>query len=430
MNSKIFTIFIILFFISCTKEELIDIENIINEPTELVETIEENNEETENDDENKDTPITRNFYNTSFENHEYNDGYYNLHLETLPGNPQVAVGITYIHLNHDNELDLVVKNEQTATINFFISKNGSYEEIYPLQNSSVNFFGTRKIIPADINNDGYMDLILGLAPDDETSDRGVYILKNTNYTFEVVEVFSGERDWIHGISAADINNDGFVDFIAGGKPYVYLGNGDYTFTPHHLPEGVVQPDAAFGGYFFRSGATEMVDINNDGFVDILVGFHNGNDYTGQDYGNSHAIHFGTGDDRFFEPAYILESVSEKTNITHDFSVYDLDEDGDLDIFVNSCYNYGSFTTVYQYYENMGNNTFENKTKEVFDGESYLNPNYQGSDWIKMMDYEKNGKIDLMIEVKNYKVDENRQYQPTDFIGWEFDNGKFIKKLIN
>ena len=70
--------------------------------------------------------------------------------------------------------------------------------------------------------------------------------------------------WCYGPSAGDIDNDGDIDvyctYNAIGNWSLLLNNGDATFTGLRI------------GYMYRPNnrATHMVDMDNDGDLDILV----------------------------------------------------------------------------------------------------------------------------------------------------------------
>lgn len=437
MKTKLL-ILLSLVLLSCTKEDIIQLDNdvLIEQLQEVVENEVEENVDAESSELEK--PVKQIIYTSSFENHESNDEYFFSELTYLEGNPHVAVGMIYIHLNDDDLYDLVVKDERdNGNLKFYIkNQDNSYTLLEnPIINYDVSTFGARKLVTVDFNNDGLMDILMGLAPDDTTSDRGVAILQHLpDHTFKFIDFKTGH--WAHHISAADINNDGFVDIIGAHKNAVYLGNGDFTFKEVRLTDNVLTPDfSSAGGMLLKGISSEMVDINNDGFVDLIIGLHqNRADHKGNEYSNSHIIYFGTGNNTLFGPPYILESIDDQTNITLDFTVFDFDNDGDLDLFVNSFYEYENHNRVVQYYQNHGDNTFSNKTNDVFENNSNFVSyrEYRGSDWIKAMDYTKDGRMELMIEVENKKQNEYGEVLPsTDFNGWKLNsNGKLERFYFN
>ena len=322
-------------------------------------------------------------YDTSFATHEFNNGYYSYHSTNLPDNCMLVVGIAYCDFNNDGYVDIIGKDENSPNnIKLYTNDGNEYytSSILNIDNDSENgFFGARKIITSDVNNDDLLDIIYCQAPDDETSPRGLFVLRNNGNTFTRFTLLDGERDWTHTVTAGDIDNDGNIDIFPGGKGYVFMGNGDFTFTKKDLPSTMIEWDEYNQSYSTKGISQEMIDINDDGYVDILMGYHISMDGTTiEEQSNTHVIHYGTGDDTMFTEAYVLLSDYNGTNITLDFSVTDYDNDGDLDLFVNSSFNYQS-KYVIQYYENNGYMNLVNKTNEVFENESNLVTNHYSID---------------------------------------------------
>jgi hypothetical protein len=373
-------------------------------------------------------------HNTSFETHEFNNGYYNSHFISLPGDPNFAVGLTYVDFNKDGYFDILGKDERDPSVLTLYTNDGYNNYVHSIIPSENGFpldnVGPRKVITADINNDGELDIIVGLAPDDFENPRGVYIYENKGLgeRFYRHNITTGDHDWIHAITAGDINNDGYIDIYAGGLGYVFFGNGDFTFNTKPLPNYFTTVNAPV--------SSELFDINEDGLLDLLIGYHKGSydpSATWGVFGNSHVIHYGTGDDSMFTEPYILDSAYEGTNITLDFTVLDFDDDGDYDLFTNSSFDYQS-KFVLQYYENNGYMNFINRSAEVFENECNLILNFGDPDWIKFVDMNNDGTKELMIEHglfdKSQDVDNDGQIDwiKANFMGFELnERGRFERR---
>jgi hypothetical protein len=125
---------------------------------------------------------------------------------------------------------------------------------------------------------------------------------------------------------------------------------------------------------------------------------------------------------------VLESINENTSLSLDCAVFDLDKDGDLDLFVNTSYGYQAHYVI-QYYENLGGNQFVNKTKNVFEGNCYDNPNQMEFDWLKVVDYDLDDKPEILIEGPNWSKGATGWLDPS-FNAFKLNsNNKFERVLI-
>jgi len=124
-----------------------------------------------------------------------------------------------------------------------------------------------------------------------------------------------------GVSAGDINNDGLIDlfFTANMKSNtLYLNTGNFEFEDISNTANITGDDRWFTG-------STMVDINNDGYLDIYVSV------SGKGKHRNNSLYINNGDATFTEKAaaYGIDHNGHTTQSTF----FDYDNDGDLDLYL-------------------------------------------------------------------------------------------------
>lgn len=131
----------------------------------------------------------------------------------------------------------------------------------------------RKAVVADFNSDGKPDVLIACQGYDGGSYPGekMWLVMSTPggvYHSAPLQDFEG---FFHSVSAADLNGDGAVDFVAvdpnsplGLRMFMNKGDGTFTEVFNRFPSYVQNR------YFYT---VELVDVNNDGKIDMLIGGH-------------------------------------------------------------------------------------------------------------------------------------------------------------
>ena len=170
---------------------------------------------------------------------------------------QVPSAVCLTDLNNDGRLDLVVADytKLTAYAGSAAGFTTSVSLNLPQESS------TRCLAAADLNKDGYQDLVCGNQDIGSSGDLLVYF-GNSSGSLPVPRVLSTQST--AGVAIADINNDGNLDIItAGGSSRVhaiYLGDGAGAFRRI--------PDVTTGNSRDTPSSVVVHDFNNDSKLDL------------------------------------------------------------------------------------------------------------------------------------------------------------------
>jgi tetratricopeptide (TPR) repeat protein len=208
--------------------------------------------------------------------------------------------------------------------------DGTFTDVTDASGLGESITSTQTAAWADIDNDGFLDLFIG----NENSPAQLFRNRGDG-TFEEIGRSAGidRISFNKGVTAADYDQDGFVDFYVtnnNGVNFLYHNNGNKTFTEVARQAGVQGPVFSFSTWFF--------DYDNDGWPDLFVaGYMNSIDealktYVRQPF-NAETVrlyrnkHDGT-----------FEDVTEKVGLNKVFmpmgtNFGDVDDDGYLDIYL-------------------------------------------------------------------------------------------------
>lgn len=172
---------------------------------------------------------------------------------------------------------------------------------------------TRNISIADVNGDGLPDIILANRGDSGKTSNYVCLNKGKGrFTADCIPFAPYPATTIF---PADINNDGFIDLVVPyrdrGQSYVYLGGSDGAFPDtRRIPFG--PPDAAI-----RVAA--VADFDGDSIPDIVT----------IDETKGVSIYFGQKNQTFSPGVFLADSKV----VPYALAIADLNKDGKMDIIV-------------------------------------------------------------------------------------------------
>ncbi len=178
--------------------------------------------------------------------------------------------------------------------------------------NGLSIFAKAKIVITDIDNNGYLDVIIGTAPESAVATRILvikYYWSAPNLT--LTQVINNARSF----QVSDVNNDGFADLI-------------YVNTENNIFWKAGGTYAEFGGnqnliqYDYIKGKNNLVDdLNEDGTQDIAL------------WGEAdNAIHLYMRRGIIYSKPPIVQTIKSDT-LPKYVQITDLDNDGHKDLFI-------------------------------------------------------------------------------------------------
>ncbi|MEM9547159.1 MAG: FG-GAP-like repeat-containing protein [Bacteroidota bacterium] len=233
------------------------------------------------------------------------------------------------NIDGDQQSDMIVFDENWLGINLFDRDLGEFGGLRTLFNFKNRMIDAKA---EDMDGDGDQDLIIVMDPNVQSVDQSSVIwAEQVDGNFNLLHTIqSGERDY-SSLNVEDFDKDGDVDLVihrqSSGGEYL-MNNGDNTFNS--------TPIYARGRY------TRKVDLNQDGWTDILAWENGGSTFH---YIENDQMGGFKDNQRFGDEQTI-----------YDVESYDWDYDGDQDIIL-SVYEFPAEISRIKLYEN-NNSTFE------------------------------------------------------------------------
>tara|TARA_B110000259_G_C13996065_1_gene394452 strand:+ start:79 stop:1596 length:1518 start_codon:yes stop_codon:yes gene_type:complete len=345
---------------------------------------------------------------------------------------------------------------------FILNSNDIFSNTIP-----KSYLG-RKAFAGDFDGDGDGDAFIACTGVDQQPypreiEPSILLINefNENGKIRVVEI--NEYSSSHEASSADIDNDGDLDIFSAGyvNPDRFVGyhnglllndgNGNFnrsnniTYYDNKITDNI-------RSIFDSVTSSEIIDIDNDGYNDILYGGNEALSTLGEPTTGSVKILWGTQDFTFDTLDKTQIPIVSGFGVITDLDSYDLDNDGtkeiillrtgdNLDedgqlfssggefsnIFIGQSFYYGGY---YIQIVKIVDREAIDVTLDFISDNFNRTPNRMWSDcdydsswirWLTIGDYDNNGQIDLYTPLF-YEVGPGEK----DFKRWEWSGSKFIK----
>ena len=272
-----------------------------------------------------------------------------------------------VDLNLDNQFDIVAVADAKPAVVFMNKGDNTFTTT--LLNSVAA--ETRSVLVKDFNDDRNLDIVIGYE-----ATSGNPLLADTIYLGKGDGTFSGssniseDKDYTRYLDAGYINDDNILDLLVGNiwdPTKVYIGKGDGTFNAPYpvfkdhrgtftaklvdidndsdfdvvtstLGDDRVYLNDGKGNFSFKGLITavadntwsiDLGDINGDGFIDAVAANWDGK-----------LIWYQGNGDGTFKSGIAIEADAKLFELV---KLIDFDNDGDLDLFVDT---FGSGFSIY------------------------------------------------------------------------------------
>ncbi|MDX1409557.1 MAG: CRTAC1 family protein, partial [Saprospiraceae bacterium] len=256
-----------------------------------------------------------------------------------------GVAVVCTDINGDMQDDLVRLNYAT---DIKVDLQGQQGSLFRLYTTEIAGGGSWNAIAGDVNNDGWPDIVTSGAYDK------VKVLYAEPFagSFQITSL-EGENFFAQGANLVDIDNDGFLDIFvcddnATSDIYMNDGTGGFAVVDTIIDFTTIPASDNSGNY-----GSVWNDIDNDGDLDLYIAKCRQGVTDPADPRRINALFINMGDTAWVELADSFGIAVGWQSWSPDFA--DIDNDGDLDLFVTN------HDAASQLFENIDGQRFEDIT---------------------------------------------------------------------
>ncbi|MBL7782880.1 MAG: CRTAC1 family protein, partial [Saprospiraceae bacterium] len=313
----------------------------------------------------------------------------------------IAIGVTDV--NGDGLDDIIRLDQgQILSVSYQAAPNQPFTL---LQLSSVSNESQWGMCAADVDNNGYSDFMSG-----GSYDGIKFITANEDGTDYNTVVMSAPQTFVQNVNFADVNNDGWLDaFVChdDGVARIFGNNGDGTFTYQQnwidLTTVPVSDNSGNYGSIFS-------DVNNDGLMDLYIAKCRQGVNNPADARRINQLFLNNGDGTFTQDITNASGLRiGAQSWTADFG--DIDNDGDFDCFITN------HDVSSQLLENDGSGHFTDITASAGFLNAIPGTHMQGV----FRDFDNDGYIDILVSGSSHYLLKNNGNKTFTIESNHFDN---------
>ncbi len=301
----------------------------------------------------------------------------------------------------DGYIDVVSSSWANNDANWFKNQqDGSFNWVSELTDASL-IEAPSTVYAADLNNDGYDDILLGST----NSNTVVWFQNDGSGNFSAAKEITDVAGGVRSVFAVDLDGDGWMDVLSA------LSSDDKIVWYKNQQDGTFSAENTITSYADSAMFVYSEDIDGDNDFDVVSASWNDNKI---------AWYENLGDGSFSSQ----KIISTDANGAQCAFAIDLDKDGDVDVLSAA-----ESDDKIAWYENDGTNNFSS--------EIIISSTAGGAYSIFATDLDKDGDVDILAALKNdsiiawyendgylnftYKEIDNAAYGATSVFAIDFDN---------